>query len=82
MQINHRKEYFGQYFHSARALIQHPTEVGSAPLFHFQKRFRHKVFYVLKLVTKFKFYTWIIISGSKRGEKGKKNDEKTHKFGL
>jgi hypothetical protein len=38
------------------------------------------VFYVLKLVTKFKFYTWIIISGSKRVKKGQKMLKKARKL--
>ena len=48
------------------------TEVGSAPLIHFKKLFWNKVFYTLKLVRKFKFYTWMTLSGSKSVKKGQK----------
>ena len=45
------------------------TEVGSAPLIHFQKLFWNKVFYILKLVREFKFHIWMTISGSKSVKK-------------
>ena len=37
------------------------TEVGRAPLIHFQKYFFKKGFFRLKLAREFKFYAWIII---------------------
>ena len=50
----------------------HCTEVRSAPLIHFQKHFLNKVFYILKLVRKFKFHIGMTISGSKSVKKGQK----------
>ena len=52
--------------------FQHCTEVGSAPLINFQKLFSNKVFYILKLVKKFKFHIWMNISGSKSVKKSQK----------
>ena len=48
------------------------TEVGRAPLIHFQKIFFKKGFYRSKLARELKFYTWIIIAGSKSLKKGQK----------
>ena len=48
------------------------TEVESAPLINFQKLFSNKVFYILKLVKKFKFHIWMNISGSKSVKKSQK----------
>ena len=48
------------------------TEVGRAPLIHFQKIFFKKGFYKLKLARELKFYTWIIIAGGKSLKKGQK----------
>ena len=39
------------------------------PFNTFSNTFSNKVFYVMKLVKKFKFYAWIIISGIKKGIK-------------
>ena len=57
---------------SQKSARNHSTEVGSAPLIHFQKLFWNKVFYTLKLVRKFKFYIWMTLSGSKSVKKGQK----------
>ena len=38
-----------------------PTEVGRAPLIHFQKIFFKKGFFRLKLARELKFYAWIMI---------------------
>ena len=48
------------------------TEVSRAPLIHFQKIFFKKGFYKSKLARELKFYTWIIIAGSKSLKKGQK----------
>ena len=50
----------------------HSTEVGRAPLIHFQKIFFKKGFYRSKLARELKFYPWIIIAGSKSLKKGQK----------
>jgi hypothetical protein len=52
------------------------TEVGRAPLIDFQKWFLNKVFYILKLFRKFKFYTCMTISGRKSVKKGQKMTRK------
>jgi hypothetical protein len=46
------------------------TEVGRAFLIHFEKWFFDKVFIRIKTAGKFKFYVWMIISGSKSVKKG------------
>ena len=46
--------------------------VRRAPLIHFQKIFFKKGFYKSKLARELKFYTWIIIAGSKSLKKGQK----------
>ena len=48
------------------------TEVSTAPLIHFQKIIFKKGFYKSKLARELKFYTWIIIAGSKSLKKGQK----------
>ena len=48
------------------------TEVGRAFLIHFEKWFFDKVFIRIKTAGKFKFYVWMIISGSKSVKKGQK----------
>ena len=57
-------------------LFQRCTEVKSAPLKNCQKLFLYKVFYRLKLFRKFKFYTWMTISGKKSVNKGQKMTKK------
>ena len=52
-------------------------EVGRAPLIDFQKCFLNKVFYRLMLFRKFKFYTWLTISGKKSIKKGQKMTKKS-----
>ena len=54
------------------AEAQQCTEVSRAPLIHFQKMFFKKGFYKSKLARELKFYTWIIIAGSKSLKKGQK----------
>ena len=56
--------------------MSQPTEVGRAPLKHFQKIFFKNGFYRSKLARELKFYTWIIIAGSKSLKKGQKMLEK------
>ena len=53
-------------------LSTHPTEVGRAFLNPFQKWFLDKVFLRIKIASKFKFYIWLIISGSKSPKSGQK----------
>ena len=48
------------------------TEVRRAPLISFQKCFSNKVFIKIKIARKFKFYMWMIISGSKSVKRGQK----------
>ena len=50
----------------------HCTEVGRAFFNHFQKIFLNRVFIKIKIARKFKFYMWMIISGSKSVKKGQK----------
>ena len=58
--------------HNIRELRYYSTEVSRAPLIHFQKIFFQKDFYRSKLARELKFYTWIIIEGSKSLKKGQK----------
>ena len=62
------------------ALIQHVTEVGRAPLIDIQKWFLNKVFY--RLFRKFKFYTWMTVSGRKSVEKGQKMTKMPQIWGI
>ena len=43
----------------------HPTEVGRAPLIHFQKMFSQKGFLQIKISQRTQFYAWNIIEGGK-----------------
>ena len=52
------------------------TKVGRAFLNNFQKIFLNKVFIKIKIARKFRFYMWMIISGSKSVKRGQKNTEK------
>ena len=52
--------------------MQHCTEVGRAFLIHFKKWFLNKVYIEIKIDRQFKFYMWMIISGSKSVKKGQK----------
>ena len=49
---------------------------------NFEKLFSNKVFYILKLVTKFKFHIWMNISGSKSVKKSQKMLKKSHNLDL
>ena len=48
------------------------TEVGRAPLIDFQKLFLDNTFFNWKLFIKFRFYTWMTITGRKSVKKGQK----------
>ena len=58
------------------------TEVGGAFLIHFQKWFLDKVFIRIKIARKFKFYAWMVTSGSKSVEKCQKVLKKSHILDL
>ena len=68
--------FYETEFEISGLVLDQLTEVGHAPLIHFQKLFLNKVFYILKLVRKFQFYIWLTISGCKSVTKGQKKLKK------